>query len=67
MATLEDKILGNKLENYCSSSEDEQEKDDEDECKGQGHASVNKLNLAKDANPVDRWEGYSVNVRSLFK
>lgn len=33
MATLEDKILGEKLHNYCSSSESESENSDSEETK----------------------------------
>ncbi|XP_066972897.1 phosducin-like protein [Macrobrachium rosenbergii] len=58
MATLEDRILGEKLQYYCSSSEDEDDDNDE-----------NENNVAKESNegPVpppasQNWEGYSTNT-----
>ncbi|XP_017053247.1 phosducin-like protein [Drosophila ficusphila] len=50
MATLEDKLLGEKLEYYCSSSEGEDNGDDGDgdDCKG---AASGKSGLTIDTNP----------------
>lgn len=53
MATLEDKILGEKKEYYCSSSEDEDPDDYEDDNRP---ANLNSC----------RKESYSVNVSILF-
>jgi len=57
MATLDDKLLGEKLHYYCSSSEDEGENDDE-------------INEPQPINqnhsvPVEKWEGKSCNVKNL--
>jgi len=54
MATLDDKLLGEKLHYYCSSSEDEVENDDE-------------INEPQPINqnhsvPVEKWEGKSCNT-----
>jgi phosducin-like protein len=53
MATLEDKILGEKNEYYCSSSEDEDEDDFEE------NNRLENLNSTKN-------ESYSINVSLLF-
>lgn len=73
MATLEDKILGNKLENYCSSSEDEDGY--EDACDGGGGgggssaaaASSGPTTAPPPAAPtfysnVEKWSGQSANT-----
>ncbi|XP_044750817.1 phosducin-like protein [Coccinella septempunctata] len=60
MATLEDKILGNKLHNYCSSSEDEDELDNSDtESSKQPPKSQETLSHPPE---VDAWEGTSTNT-----
>ena len=59
MATLEDKILGEKLHNYCSSSE---ESDNEDS--GAESKKPNKASAAETKEPaeVNKWEGTSTNT-----
>ena len=56
MATLEDKLLGEKLHYYCSSSEDEEDvvkitKPDDD---------------APQSTPLMKWGGNAANVRILY-
>lgn len=53
MATLEDKILGEKLHNYCSSSEDS---DDE-----KGPSDPSKPSHETPSSP-GKWEGSSTNT-----
>src|SRR3989442_296736 len=65
MTTLDDKLLGEKTQNYCSSSEDERE---EDSSGSPVHASAssplsNGLSGSKiDINDTGRWKGYSQNT-----
>lgn len=54
MATLEDKILGEKLHNYCSSSEDEYESDNET-------AKQEEKESASLPEP-NKWEGTATNT-----
>lgn len=57
MATLEDKILGEKLHNYCSSSEDEPEADSDDETPAKTQVS--------EPEPLpqpNKWEGSATNT-----
>lgn len=56
MATLDDKLLGEKLHYYCSSSEDEREVDDDE-------IDEEKPFVDQD-NPVSvsKWDGSSCNV-----
>lgn len=57
MATLEDKILGEKLHYYCSSSEDDDEDDDDKD----GDAAIaQKPEMEKPE--IRQWEGTSVNT-----
>lgn len=58
MATLEDKILGEKLHNYCSSSEGSDNEDSGDESR-QNKAPAPETKPALDAN---KWEGSSTNT-----
>lgn len=58
MATLEDKILGEKLHNYCSSSEDE---GSEDEGSGSEEKVIKTLPKA-DPPPVNNWNGAASNT-----
>ncbi|CAH0398605.1 unnamed protein product [Chilo suppressalis] len=63
MSTLDDKILGEKLHNYCSSSEDEGGSDYEDSRSGdeEGNApSVSKANA--EPPPVNNWSGSATNT-----
>lgn len=61
MATLEDKILGEKLHNYCSSSEESDGEDD-------SNSDSEKTNKRQDADAaaapedVGKWEGTSQNT-----
>ncbi|KAL1517687.1 hypothetical protein ABEB36_001422 [Hypothenemus hampei] len=55
MATLEDKILGEKLHNYCSSSEDEDSGDESQDKKA-------PVEEPKSPVEVNKWEGSSTNT-----
>lgn len=59
MTTLEDKILGEKLENYCSSSEDEG--DYEDASDGEPSSSKQASEPSAPTN-VENWSGSSANT-----
>lgn len=61
MATLEDKILGNKLQNYCSSSEDE-ESGDEDRSGDEEGNSVEPLQQTVEPAPMNSWNGSASNT-----
>lgn len=65
MATLEDKILGNKLENYCSSSE-EDEGGYEDASDGESKAGVSKAAAEPTGATFykndEKWTGSSANT-----
>ncbi|XP_047504275.1 phosducin-like protein [Pieris napi] len=58
MATLEDKILGEKLHNYCSSSEDE---GSEDEGSGDEEKTI-KTSVTAEPPPVNNWNGSASNT-----
>lgn len=73
MATLEDKILGNRLENYCSSSEDETGYEDAEANDGGAAKSFNSGGAAASPagatdpsktylTPVEKWSGQSANT-----
>lgn len=68
MATLDDRLLGEKLQYYCSSSEDEDEDDEEEEGRGRGDSAT----AAKQSTdgPLDSdhmsWEGSSTNASYHF-
>lgn len=53
MATLEDKLLGEKLEYYCDSSEDEDEG---------GIRLIKEEQLKEDPLTFGKWNGESVNT-----
>ncbi|KAK3858634.1 hypothetical protein Pcinc_035192 [Petrolisthes cinctipes] len=63
MATLDDRLLGEKLQYYCSSSEDEDE-DDEEEGQDGGHSATASKEPTE--GPLDTnhttWEGSSTNT-----
>ncbi|CAH2257411.1 jg15805 [Pararge aegeria aegeria] len=63
MATLEDKILGEKLQNYCSSSEDEGSEDEDsrsgDDAEGK---SSEVVSTSVDPTPVNNWNGTASNT-----
>ncbi|CAG4950813.1 unnamed protein product [Colias eurytheme] len=61
MATLEDKILGEKLHNYCSSSEDEGS-DDEGNASGDEEKAIKTSATAAEPPPVNSWNGSASNT-----
>lgn len=61
MATLDDKLLGEKLHYYCSSSESEA--DDEDVSDDQQAPA--EMHQSKPP-PVSEWQGSSTNVWPFF-
>lgn len=61
MSTLEDKIMGEKLHYYCSSSEDE--KDDEDEGVDEDQAKAVAPEPVPDlTQDMTHWQGNSANT-----
>ncbi|XP_037032050.1 phosducin-like protein [Bradysia coprophila] len=58
MTTLEDKILGEKLENYCSSSEDEAEYEDADD----EPSSSKPASEPSASTYAENWSGTSANT-----
>lgn len=60
MATLDDKILGEKLHYYCSSSEDEAD-DDKDSEAGATEPQPPPPKFIPEPE-LQQWEGYSCNV-----
>jgi hypothetical protein len=64
MATLEDKIMGEKLEYYCSSSEDEgpEEGGDSDDGAKGGKAKIPQVVKPELAQDMTHWQGNSANT-----
>lgn len=62
MATLDDKILGEKLHNYCSSSEDEGESDYEDSRSGDEEGNPPKPEVCAEQPSVNNWTGSASNT-----
>lgn len=61
MATLDDRLLGEKLHYYCSSSEDEDDDDDDDkEEKDSGPTEA--TNIPTPDTDLHAWEGTATNV-----
>lgn len=60
MATLEDKILGEKLHNYCSSSEDSGQENSDSECEETVSKSI--TNEPSSQPDINKWEGTSTNT-----
>ena len=60
MATLDDKLLGEKIHYYCSSSEDEGE-DDKDSEAGAPAPEPPPPKFIPEPD-LQEWEGYSCNV-----
>ncbi len=63
MATLDDKLLGEKLQYYCSSSESEGE--DEDDAVESDEGKIQSLRAASSSAAsyeVQEWQGTSTNV-----
>ena len=55
MATLDDRLLGEKLDYYCSSSEDEDD----------SYSKSSNQNSSNNQPPSQPWTGESTNVSSL--
>ncbi|XP_053606145.1 phosducin-like protein [Plodia interpunctella] len=62
MATLDDKILGEKLHNYCSSSEDEGDSDYEDSRSGDEEGNAPKPQGSAEPPPINNWNGSASNT-----
>ena len=60
MATLDDKLLGEKLHYYCSSSESEREDDDDD---GDKLCEVTSSGKEQESAKAAPWGGSSCNVQ----
>ncbi|XP_043285007.1 phosducin-like protein [Venturia canescens] len=61
MATLEDKILGEKLEYYCSSSEDEENDSDSNE-EGEKTRNEKTSGNSYTSTEINKWDGSSSNT-----
>ena len=66
MATLDDKLLGEKLQYYCSSSESEAEEDDDAGEKLQTSGGVAAPSAATSASSY-QWRGSSSNVNENLR
>lgn len=62
MATLDDKILGEKLHNYCSSSEDDGGSDYEDSRSGDEEGNSPAPQQSAEPAPVNSWNGTASNT-----
>lgn len=62
MATLEDKLLGEKLQNYCSSSEDEGNSDDDRSRDEEGDAPKCSASSCAEPPPMNNWNGQASNT-----
>ncbi|CAG0888527.1 unnamed protein product [Darwinula stevensoni] len=62
MATLEDKLLGEKLEYYCSSSESDGEHDSDAEFESINKSGPNPASAVVEKPDIGRWEGISTNT-----
>ncbi|KAK0163642.1 hypothetical protein PV327_007305 [Microctonus hyperodae] len=61
MATFEDKILGEKLEYYCSSSSEDEANDSENsDCENENNACTKEIPTS--TSSYDQWEGTSSNT-----
>ncbi|CAF4439402.1 unnamed protein product, partial [Adineta steineri] len=63
MVTLDDRLLGEKLQNYCSSSEDEGDRDDNDSDDGGGKRgkSTSKFIPETELNAPGSSSGFTEN------
>ena len=62
---MDDKLLGEKVHYYCSSSEDEGEEDDE---RSGDEAQHQPANTAEVSSPeINDYSGHSTNVRTVLK
>lgn len=59
MATLEDKILGNPIENYCSSDEGENNDSGDD---GENSNSKEDPTITEESNSLPKWSGTAENT-----
>ncbi|XP_045767063.1 phosducin-like protein [Maniola jurtina] len=62
MATFEDKILGEKLQNYCSSSEDEGSEDEDSRSGGEEEKTSKPCTASAEPAPVNNWNGTASNT-----
>jgi len=62
MATLDDKLLGEKLQNYCSSSSEDEEEKDDNEGGSRGTATETKAPKFIPETEVEKWSGNSQNT-----
>ncbi|XP_071544190.1 phosducin-like protein [Panulirus ornatus] len=62
MATLEDRILGEKLQYYCSSSEDEDDEEDEEKDEENTQTSLKDAKIPPMEPELRNWEGSSTNT-----
>ena len=63
MATLEDKILGEKLQYYCSSSsEDEGDNDSDNSCKEDEGCAPLEMPQKETSMEFSEWDGTSCNT-----
>jgi len=65
MATLEDKILGNKLHNYCSSSSEGEDSGDENSGEDSGAAALpeqGRSPIVSSSCEPSKWDGVSTNT-----
>ncbi len=66
MSTLDDKILGEKLHYYCSSSEDEDNNEDNEEIDSNKSVDNKECDYKKSSiirnEQLREWEGFSSNV-----
>ncbi len=67
MSTLDDKILGEKLHYYCSSSEDEDNNEDIDSNKSVDNKECDykKSSIIRNEQ-IREWEGFSSNVFNFY-
>lgn len=61
MSTLEDKILGEKLQYYCSSSEDEKEESGDEGAEGGARAAAPEP-VPDMTQDMTHWQGNSANT-----
>lgn len=62
MATLEDKILGNKMQYYCSSSSEDEDGNDSGCSDKEDDAPKNDMPHKEESIEVNDWDGTSSNT-----
>lgn len=65
MATLDDKLLGEKLHYYCSSSSEGEDDDDEGGSKEENQQGPSSRREQQTPGTAGSWQGTSCNVRHL--